>query len=218
MQVDIAARVTEGANAAIAVTLKASVAAGTTSATAVTVTVGVEHKQDSEDATSEPADVSLNPATATLTFPANTTGGPVTHEVGGTILLQTNHDPDAEDETVVLAISASGGDISIGAGSGTEDEPRRTVILDDDEVQSYVLARAPGAAPREGAPFDVVVSAEPAHVDDSKTLTLQVDGTDDTTVVAEISGRLDGTTRSTRSAWLASAVCPSGASRPRRTC
>ena len=197
MQVDIAARVTEGANAAIAVTLKASVAAGTTSATAVTVTVGVEHKQDSEDATSEPADVSLNPATATLTFPANTTGGPVTHEVGGTILLQTNHDPDAEDETVVLAISASGGDISIGAGSGTEDEPRRTVILDDDEVQSYVLARAPGAAPREGAPFDVVVSAEPAHVDDSKTLTLQVDGMDDTTVVAETSGRLDGTTRST---------------------
>ena len=49
----------------------------------------------------------------------------------------------------------------------------------------------------------MVVSAEPAHVDDSKTLTLQVDGTgyvldtDDTTAVAEISGRLDGTTRST---------------------
>ena len=83
-------------------------------------------------------------------------------------------------------------------GSHAGGEPRRTVTLDDDEVQSYVLAQAPGAAPREGAPFDVVVSAEPAHVDDSKTLALQIDDTgytldtDDTMDGVQLSGTLAG--------------------------
>ena len=160
LRVDVAPRrVAEGASTTIAVTVKASVDANTSSATPVTVTVDVEH--ESEDATSEPADVSLNPATATLTFPANTTSSPVTHEVSGTIRLQTIHDPDAEDETIVLAIEASGGGFSIVPGSPPDAEPRQTVTLDDDENQSYVLALAPGAAPREGAPFDVVVRADP---------------------------------------------------------
>ena len=191
LKVDVAERVAEGANTPITVTLKASVAAGTESVTTVTVTVDLEHKQDSADATSEPADVSLNPGTATLTFPANTAASPVTHEVSGTVLLQTNHDPDAEDETVVLAIETSGG-LSI------SDEPARPVILEDDETQSYSVALASGAAPREGAPFGVTVRADPAHVDDSKTLTLQVDDasysldTDDTMIGAQISGTLDG--------------------------
>ena len=148
-------------------------------------------RHGSEGATSEASDISLNPGTATLTFPANTAASPVTHEVSGTILLQTNHDPDAEDETVVLAIETSGG-LSI------SDEPTRPVILEDDETQSYSVALASGAAPREGAPFGVTARADPAHVDDSKTLTLQIDDasysldTDDTSTSAQISGTLDG--------------------------
>ena len=47
----------------------------------------------------------------------------------------------------MLATSASGGGLSIAAGSGPGDEPRQTVTLDDDETQSYVLALVPGAAP-----------------------------------------------------------------------
>ena len=195
LKVDVAEQVTEGANATIAVTLKASVAANTPSTT-VTVSVEVERHGVGE-ATSEPADVSLNPGAVTLTFPANTTGSAVTDEVGGTILLQTNHDPDAEDETVVLEITASGG-ISIAAGDRTGDEPLRTVTVDDDETQSYVLALTPGAAPREGAPFDVMVRADPDHVDGSKTLTLQIGetgyslDTDDDTAGDQLSGTLDG--------------------------
>ena len=189
LRVDVAEWVTEGANTPIAVTLKARVAAGTASATPVTVTVDVE-RHGSEGATSEASDISLNPGTATLTFPANTAASPVTHEVSGTILLQTNHDPDAEDETVVLAIETSGG-LSI------RDEPARPVLLEDDEMQSYSVALASGAAPREGAPFKVTVRADPAHVDDSKTLTLQIDDgysldTDDTSTGDQISGTLDG--------------------------
>ena len=102
LRVDVDAQVTEGANTPVSVTLKASVPDGTASATPVTVTVEVEPKGSSEDATAEAADVSLNPGTAILTFPANTTGSAVTHEIRETVLLQTNHDPDAEDETVVL--------------------------------------------------------------------------------------------------------------------
>ena len=194
LKVDVAEQVTEGANATIAVTLKATVAASTAS-TAVTVSVEAWH--GAEDATSEAADVSLNPGAATLTFPANTTGSAVTREVSGTILLQTNHDPDAEDETVVLAITASGG-ISIAAGGRTGEEPLRTVTVDDDETQSYVLALTPGAAPREGVPFDVTVRADPEHEDGSKTLTLQIRetgyslDTDDRTNGDQLSGILDG--------------------------
>ncbi len=196
LKVEVADRVAEGASTAIAVTVKASVAANTPSATPVTVTIRVEdHGQ--HDATSEDTDVILNPGTVTLDFPANTTGSAVTHEVSGSIPLQTVHDPDAEDETIVLAVEASGGGFSIAAGRGSGDEPRHPVILDDDETQSYVLALAPGEAPREGAPFDIVARADPAHVDESKTLTLQLDDdeytldTDRTAPGAQISGTLD---------------------------
>ena len=187
LKVDVATRVAEGANATIAVTLKASVAANTASTTTVTVSVEVE-PHGAGDATSEDKDVSLNPGTETLTFPANTTGSAVTHEIKGTILLQTNHDRDAEDETVVLAIRASGG-LSIAAGDGTGEEPRQPVTIDDDETQSYVLALTRGAAPREGDPFDVTVRADPAHVDGSQTLTLQIR---DTGYLLDTDDRLDG--------------------------
>ena len=196
LKVDVAAAMVEGASTTIAVTLKAGVAANTASATLVTVTVLVEpHGQNG--ATAESTDVVLNPGTTTLSFPANATGSAVTHEIGGTIPLQTIHDPDAEDEAIVLSVSASGGGLSIG------DEPRQTIALDDDETQSYTLALAAGAAPREGAaPFGVAVSAEPAHVDGSETLTLQLDDTrysldtDGVTPGDQISGTLDGATPS----------------------
>ncbi len=177
LKVEVAERVAEGTTATITVTLKASVAANTATTTPVTVTVSAEQHGD-HGATNEDTDVVLNPGTATLDFPANTTSSAVTHEVSGTIPLQTIHDPDAEDETIVLAIEASGGGFSIAAGDQAGDERRQTVTLDDDETQSYVLALAPGAAaPREGAPFNVTVRADPDHVDDSTTLTLQRDDT-----------------------------------------
>ena len=109
--------------------------------------------------------------------------------------MQTNHDPDAEDETVVLAVSASGG-VDLEAGSGTGEEPLRPVTLDDDETQSYTLALAPTVSSREGHACEV--SAIPAHVDDSKALTLQIDDssyaldTDDAADGARISGMVDG--------------------------
>ena len=193
LKVDVVSRVTEEATATITVTVKASVDANTREATSVTVTVSAEPKEGSEIATNEDADISLNPGTATLSFPANTTNSSVAHTVSGSIPLQTNHDPDAEDKTVVLRIEASDG-LSI------SDEPPQQVTIDDDETQSYVVALAAGAVPREGAAaFDVVVSADPVHVDDEKTLTLQIDDTDyvlDTDAADNMSGILNSTTTS----------------------
>ena len=161
LKVDVASRVAEGASTTITVTVSAIVPAGTSTATTVTVEVN-EVAHGTGDATSEPDDVILNPGTAPLSFPANTTSGDVTRQVSGTIPLQTIGDPDAEDETVVLEVRTSGG-LSI------TDEPGKTLTIDDDEVQSYVLALAAGAAPREGAgAFDVQVRAVPAHVDETK--------------------------------------------------
>ena len=201
LKVEVAERVAEGASTTIAVTLKASVEREH----------GVDHPRHRHrrNGAARPArrrdqprstDVVLNPGTTTLDFPANTTGSAVTHEVSGTVRLQTVHDPDAEDETIVLAIGASGNGFSIVAGSGPGDEARKLVTLDDDETQSYVVALAPGEAPREGAPFDLVVRADPPHVDDSKTLTLQLDDNsyslDTGTPGAPIEGTLDRATPS----------------------
>ena len=66
-----------------------------------------------------------------------------------------------------------------------------------DEIQTYVLALAAGASPREGAPFDVVVSAVPDHAGGSKTLTLQIDGSGYTLSTDDgISGTLSRAPRS----------------------
>ncbi len=101
LKVDVAARLAEGTSATITVTAKASVPAGTASETSVTVTVDVEPHGE-HDATNEVTDVILNPGTMTLTFPANTTGSAVTHEVTGTIPLQIDgagYSLDTDDVT-----------------------------------------------------------------------------------------------------------------------
>ena len=116
------------------------------------------------------ASVAANTATATdvtVTVQAESHGTPPTR-----MPTSATTTPDAEDETVVLRIEASDG-LSI------SDEPLQQVTIDDDETQSYVVALALGAAPRESAAaFDLVVSADPVHVDDEKTLTLQIDDRD----------------------------------------
>ena len=137
LKVDVASRVVEGASTTITVTLKARVDPNTPSPTTVTVSV-MEVGHGIDGGTSEDDDVILNPETTTLAFPANTTSRAVTRQISGTILLQTIPDPDAEDETIVLEVSASG-------GLAISDEPKSRVTLDDDETQSYVSWRSPPA-------------------------------------------------------------------------
>ena len=85
--------------------------------------------------------------------------------VSKTISLQTTHDPDAEDENVVLNISFAGGSAlnpSIEA---------KSIEIADDETQTYVF-KVTTDKPKEGSPINVTLRADPAHVNDDLDLTL----------------------------------------------
>ena len=83
--------------------------------------------------------------------------------VSKTISLQTTHDPDAEDENVVLNVTATGG--------LTPTIEAKSIEIDDDETQTYVF-KVTTDKPKEGSPINVTLRADPAHVNDSLALTL----------------------------------------------
>ena len=105
---------------------------------------------------------------------------------------------DAEDEQVKWTIHVEPGGLHVSAATNAAlimeaADADKGIKIEDDETQTYVLALAAGASPREDAPFDVEVSAVPDHAGDSKTLTLQIDDSDYTLSTRDgISGTLSG--------------------------
>ena len=169
VKVEAPESVTEGNSATITVSASADVAGNATNRT---VTVVVELGTNG-DATNEAQDASFNPGgtttTVTLVFPANgDNADPVPAPKSGevvskTISLQTTHDPDAEDENVVLDVTVSG-DLT-----STIDDI--DLEIDDDETQTYVF-KVTTDKPKEGNPINVTLRADPAHVNDDLELTL----------------------------------------------
>ena len=174
--------VAEGDSARITFTAKATIEPGA-EAGSITVTVG---HAESADGTHEAADVVGNPGTAELRFPAGEAEGADAENklvtITGTAVLQTTHDPDAEDETVVLTymIATSSGFTepngqvdSTQALTAPADE---SFTIKDDETQTYVLAVSPAShKPTEGTGVTVSLSAMPAHEDDDADLTVNID-------------------------------------------
>ena len=129
---------------------------------------------DDEDAyvpakLAETTDFAFNPADpeVDLVFPKDTKGENVI--ITGTFMLQTNTDPDAEDEDVRLTftIVENIGALTI-AGEGIY-----RATIDDRDDQDYVLALAADAEPTEGgtaANFEVILKADPAHVNGSESV------------------------------------------------
>ena len=111
-------------------------------------------------------------ATVTLNFPANGDNADPVPEpkigevVSQTISLQTTHDPDAEDENVVLDVTVSGDLTSIIDNINLE--------IEDDETQTYVF-KVTTEKPTEGSPINVTLRADPVHVNDDLDLTLHSD-------------------------------------------
>ena len=164
--------VTEGNSATITVTASAAVAGG---ASLSDRTVAVEITLPTPgvgDDTREDQDAQFNPGgsvtTVTLILKANGDVGdePMTDEVSGTVSLQTTHDPDAEDENVVLTVDVTG-------GLSSNIAPKSTTI-EDDETQTYVF-NVTTKEPTEDSTVDLTLRADPAHVDDSVVLTLHLD-------------------------------------------
>ena len=167
--------VTEGRTATINVSVKGYIRAGS-AATAGSVTLNPDASETG--ATHEPNDATMT-GPFTFSVPANSSSTDKrAYESSGTIVVETAHDVDAENEQVQWTIDLVGGGLEVSASDSTAiavaPDADKGIKIDDDETQSYVLALAAGAVPREGAAFDVVVRADPAPVDESKTLTLQV--------------------------------------------
>ena len=173
-------KVTEGGTATYTVAVKGYAAAGS-SAETVTVTLGNPTGAAANNATAgEEGDISSNLAglTYTATVPANSGTTPKAFSSSGSIVLQTTHDGDAEDENFTLAFtltdagalvvsSETGADaVALAAGSPT------ALIIDDDETQTYVLELGPGQTLTEGDVASVTLKAMPDHVDASTALTL----------------------------------------------
>ena len=173
-------KVVEGASATYTVAVKGYAAAGAAEGT-VTVTLAAPTGAAGNDATAgENGDFSTNLTglTYTATVPANSGTAPKAFSSSGSIVLQTTHDPDAEDENFTLAFSADAvGGLVVSAEDGAAaitlaDGSPTALIIDDDETQTYVLELAAGQTLTEGDAARVTLKAVPDHVDASLALTL----------------------------------------------
>ena len=185
---------TEGQSTDIKVTVSAeieSVAAGTGTKTTVTVTVaaatlsaedaaalGVTPAEYNSTTPGQPDDYALGTGDTvelTFEFPAEErtpVGRSWPHTLTPkTVELQTrNHDDDAEDEGLRVTATPSA---NLTGGAAVTDD----VKVMDDDPQTYVLALTPATqTPMEGGDqVTVSLKAEPAHVQGSETLTINID-------------------------------------------
>ena len=116
--------------------------------------------------------------------PSNRFAVPQRFTATKTITLATNQDDDAENEQFDLEFvltSANVGSLTTTATGTTAitwaaGNPN-SLIITDDETQTYVLALTPNQTrpPTEGVAFTVDLTASPAHVQGSKSLTVKID-------------------------------------------
>ena len=171
VKVEAPKSVTEGNSATITISASADVAVDSNE-TERTVTVEVM-LGTTDAATNEAQDAQFNPggnmSSVVLIFAANPQNDAENAEakigvvVSKTISLQTTQDPDAEDENVVLDVTATGG--------LTPQIAAKEIEIDDDETQTYVF-KVTTDKPKEGSPINVTLRADPAHVNDDLDLTL----------------------------------------------
>lgn len=173
-------KVAEGGTATYTVAVKGYAPAGAGEGT-VTVTLAAPTGAAGNRATGgEAGDISSNLAglTYTATVPANTGTAPRAFSSSGSIVLQTTHDADAEDENFTLAFSADAvGGLVVSAEDGATaitlaDGSPTALTIDDDETQTYVLELVAGQTITEGDVANVTLKAVPDHVDASLALTL----------------------------------------------
>ena len=138
------------------------------------------------------ADIISNPAVA-LIFAENTGSSPRMRTVTGSITVRTNHDTDAEDERVDVALDKDP-DASDDTGFDLPERDDTSLTdfavpmgdnldlvgftIDDDETQTYVLtlgtAHTATTPPTEGGEISLDIAAKPAHHQDGETITLQL--------------------------------------------
>ncbi len=177
----IAESVTEGDVVTVTVTAEVQYPDSTAvTAGAITMTLTPSAAGSDADNTYEATDISLNPATVSLSYPARaaTATGTMDRTLTGTVRVATIDDPDAEDEKVSFTF-----DSLAGVGSLTDQEGAALAVptfddpltIEDDETQTYVLAITGDDDLSEGEDPTVSLKAVPAHEDNATTLTLNLD-------------------------------------------
>ena len=172
--------VTEGGVATYSVSVKGFVNPDATSTDDLVVTLTA----DAGSTSGETADLSMNvPLTFTVDVPAGPTSGDGVvgraFSATGTIRLQTLDDLDAEDEAfdLTFAVTEAGGlkdAEAAGDAIAVEDAPD-ALTIEDDETQSYNLTTDDDDAKEGDGTIMVTVTANPAHVNGSAMLSVQLD-------------------------------------------
>ena len=177
--------VAEGGTATYSVSVKGYVQPAA-AADEVVVALATPTAGDTAATAGEPADLSTN---VTLEFRVDTPAGPTVGDgvVGrafsatGTIRLQTLHDLDAEDEdfSLTFSVTDAGGledAADAGAAITVDADAPDALRIKDDEPQSYDLTTDDDDA-KEGQAetVTVTVTANPAHVNGSANLSVQLD-------------------------------------------
>ena len=181
------ANVDEGDSATITVSVKAKVIpaldpandAATNRTVSVTVTADAVDSSNAADydATklAEDTDYGWNPPdadnpneqTKSIVFPDDTEDEYVVRTA--TFTLPTNADPDAEDEDINISVE-TGDDLTITGEDG------EILTIEDLQTQTYVLTLSSSSAKaKEGDDVMVSIKADPAHVNGSEMLVLNLD-------------------------------------------
>ena len=197
--------VTEGETATYTVAIKGYADADAQAATATVTLATPEPDRDPTTTMGEPADISTSLGlVVTFEIPAGTGDSgddPVAYSSSGVIRVQTLQDLDAEDDNFTLSFSMTAGGLNDEDGDAIEldgDQPEG-LSIEDDETQSYDLTTDDDDAKEGDGTIMVTVTANPAHVDGSADLAVQLDAPRSiasiTTPATATLGTLDATNR-----------------------
>ena len=191
--------VTEGETATYTVAIKGFILAEA-DAQMATVTLD-QPSPDSDPGTTEgePTDISTSLGLV-VTFdipagPPDAGDDPVAYSSSGVIRVQTLQDLDAEDDNFTLQFGMTAGGLRVDDEGGLPitldgDQPEGLSIEDDEDQEYNLTADDDGDAKEGGANIVVTVTANPAHVDGSATLALQLDAPRS---IASLTGLTDNT-------------------------
>ena len=173
--------VTEGVTATYTVAIKGFIPPGNPADATATVTLAPPSPDSDPAATEGEADDISTSLGLTVTFqiPEAPDAGddPVAFSSSGVIRVQTLQDLDAEDDNFTLQFSMTAGGLQDEDGDPIEldgDQPEG-LSIEDDEDQEYKLTTDDDDAKEGDGTIMVTVTANPAHVDGSMDLAVQLD-------------------------------------------
>ncbi len=168
--------VSEGGRLTISVTAEIDVPTSQSTVGAITITPTISKRTPSAAemagglSVAEDADYDAPaPTSLTLDVEPNTGSATVSRTLTGVILVQTQSDPDAEDEAITISYRLGGSSDATDKGTSTPvtlktGSDSADVTIDDTDTQSFTW-RGDTTSAKEGAAFPISIEADPPLVD-----------------------------------------------------